>query len=463
MKKSGLLILGLLTGVVSQAQSSLPDIPRCGNAIIWKMIEQQQPDIYEHYGKWENDKKDLAKPTGVVYRIPVVFHVVYYKNGNVIKGNIPDSAIKDQIKVLNEAYRKKHSDTGNVRAMFKPLSADAEIEFYLATKDPAGAVTSGITRAITPVDGYGSLGLITGSPGAIDSIEMVKDAAQGGMAPWPTNRYLNIWSADLRLYYNGQQIPALLGIATPPVNPLPNNWPNGTQNLGMKDGVVLDYHIVGRNNPTASELPAAFPNGKTGRTAVHEVGHYLGLRHIWGDGNNSTKCTSAAEDGINDTPQQGEESDATQIPSPPATQNTCFAGTANDLPDLWENYMDYSYDKAQTMFTKGQVEFMRKICENQRDTLVNQTAPTGINDLTVHDDLFKVYPQPAGSGLYLTFPGKVDELNLISLLGVNVMKIKNIGTSGSYKMNVENITSGHYILSISQDGRRINKHIIITH
>lgn len=468
MRKLGLLVLGVLlgTGVTTAQHTTLPDVPRCGNAMIWKKIQQQNPEAYANYGKWEEatpQGNHLAKGTGTVYRIPVVFHVVYYKNGSTEKGNISDAVLKEQIKVLNEAYRKKHADTIKTRTIFKPLSADVEIEFYLATKDPAGATTTGITRTSTTIDGFGSLGLLNGTQGSMDSLEWVKTTAKGGKDPWPTDKYLNIWTADLRLYYNGQQIPALLGIATPPLNPVPGNWPSGTADLGMIDGVTLDYHVVGRNNPTASELPPSFPNGGTGRTAVHEVGHYLGLRHIWGDGNAATQCTPDAEDGMDDTPQQAKESDASMIPTPSATQNTCFAGTTGDQPDMWENYMDYSYDKAQNMFTLKQAAFMRKICENQREKLINQPGPTSIGDLAAQEELFRVYPQPAGTDLSLEFPGKIDELHLVNLLGVTVRTVGHINTTGSYRMNVSDITSGHYILSIFQDGRRINKHIIITH
>lgn len=108
-------------------------------------------------------------------------------------------------------------------------------------------------------------------------------------------------------------------------------------------------------------LAMAQMNGSSkGRTAVHEVGHYLGLSHIFRGASNPT-CTVAADDGIDDTPLQAIVTTAAD-----ATKNTCHAGQIGDLPDLWENYMDYTPEPFKVMFTREQVAFLRNILENQR-------------------------------------------------------------------------------------------------
>lgn len=454
MKKTLSLIAGLLLGIPSlktQAQSLPAGIPRCGYELVWKNLEKRVPGFREKYDAFVAPQPGnyAAKPTGVVYRIPVVFHVVYYKNGTVEKGNVGDSVLQEQITILNNAYRKRHADTGNLRALFKPISADAEIEFYLATKDPGGAPTSGITRTPTAIDGFGDLSLVTG----MDSLERIKHTSQGGFDGWPANRYLNIWVADMSIDLGGTSFIAVLGYATPPLNPLPPNWGTDPSELmGMKDGVVLQYQCLGGSkNPGVAEVA---PMSTSGRTAVHEVGHYLGLRHIWGDPADTTvACTPAGSDGINDTPDQAEQSSGQ--PSP--LQNTCHENDPGDLPDLWENYMDYSDDEYVVMFTQGQVNLMRQILGNQRQDLVNQNN-TGFSDKDQQRNAVKVYPQPATQRLQLAFEGKVDQVVLTDVLGKMVKTVR-----GSKTIDVSNLPSGVYFLKLQSGKELYTKQVVVGH
>ncbi|WP_162903219.1 M43 family zinc metalloprotease [Taibaiella koreensis] len=448
--------------LAAQAQNTLPAIPRCGFELVWKQMEQAAPGFREQYDARIKaqlaDPNTKARPTGTVYDIPVVVHVVYYQNGAVTKGNLPDSVIQNQIKVLNQAYRKTHADTGNLRAIFKPLSADAEIQFHLATQDSNGNATTGIVHKATNIEYFGDISIAMGD---ISSLERVKKTALGGDDAWNTSRYLNIWIADMRIAFNGQVVPAVMGIARPPINPLPPNWPAGEAGglAQMVDGVILQYHAVGNNNPYIGELSAA-GLGNQGRTAVHEVGHYLGLRHIWGDPEQGQECTPQGDDGIGDTPAQATMTDMQANPPSP-TLNTCGAGSANDLPDLWENYMDYSKDNFQSMFTKEQVTHMRSICANQRDTLFMQPpAPVGVNEALVQDKALKVYPQPAAQYLDIDFDGKFDRLRVINVLGTAVLTDDKPGT-GLRRLDISRLASGNYYLQLSGNGRLYNRQIVI--
>src|SRR5688500_12228415 len=142
--------------------------------------------------------------------VPVVVHVVY----NTTEQNIPEYQITSQIDVLNEDYRRLNADSVNTRAVFNALSADTEIEFCLATVDPSGNPTSGITRTPTSNTYF----TITN--------DNVKTSSTGGKDPWPKEQYLNIWVCNLSS--------GLLGYATLP----------GTG--GNKDGVVIGYRFFGR-------------------------------------------------------------------------------------------------------------------------------------------------------------------------------------------------------------------------
>jgi len=172
-------------------------------------------------------------------KIPVVVHVVYARESE----NIGKQQITSQLTVLNRDFRATNPDKSNVPAAWKSLVADAKIEFELASRDPNGKVTDGITRTKTDRKAFG----------ADDS---VKKVASGGVAAWPSDRYLNIWVCNL----GG----GLLGYAQFPGGP------------ARTDGVVILHSAFG----TTGTAQAPFNRG---RTTTHEVGHWLNLRHIWGD------------------------------------------------------------------------------------------------------------------------------------------------------------------------------------
>ena len=381
-----------------------------------------------------------------------------------MKGNVSDAVLLNQLQILNDAFRKRHADTGNLRLAFKPLSADAEIQFYLAARDPQGNPTTGITRRATTINGFCDIGgMINGD---LSSIERIHHTAQGGEDAWPTDKYLNIWVADMSINILGQSFVALLGIAKPPINPLPPNWNVDTTGFGlMTDGVTLQYQCAGNNNPDIGEL-TGMGVGSAGRTAVHEVGHYLGLRHIWGDAVDSTgACTAGADDGVADTPPQARASDMSTIPHPSDFQNTCFAGVSGDMPDLWENYMDYTHNQAQCMFTNDQATHMRTICANQRGTLTSQPVPTGIFH-TAAPQLHSliVYPQPAGEGMTIAFDGHIDEWRLTNAMGQEVAAAKGGNGSGATKqISTANLPAGSYFFTLREGANLYSKHLLIRH
>ncbi len=231
-----------------------------------------------------------------VITIPVVFNVVY-KNATE---NISDARLLAQLDVLNKDFRKLNSDVSKVPAAFAALAADYEIQFCLAKQDPSGVATTGIRRiASTRTTGFGTN-------------DAVKAASTGGVAPWDATKYLNLWICDI----GG----GILGYAQFPGGPT------------ATDGVVLDYRYTGT---TGSSAPYDL-----GRTATHEVGHWLNLRHIWGDAN-------CGNDLVNDTPTQQTSNGG----CPTFPKVTCSNGPNGDM---FMNYMDYTNDACMFMFTTGQ-------------------------------------------------------------------------------------------------------------
>ncbi len=263
-------------------------------------IRNRMDAIEQHTQAFEQ-KRDKA--TGVI-TIPVVVHVVY----NTAAQNITDAMIQSQIDVLNKDFRKTNPDASQVPSLFAPVAADLEIQFQLATKDPNGNPTNGITRTSTTRTFFEYGG------GDANGV-FVKQTAQGGKDAWNTTQYLNMWVCN----FGGASVD-LLGYATFPTDA-------GT----FKDGVVMGYKFFGVN----PSLGGVFGYG---RTATHEVGHWLNLRHIWGDAN-------CGNDLVSDTPTQQTSNGG----CPTFPKKTC-----SNTSDMFMNYMDYVNDQCMFMFSAGQ-------------------------------------------------------------------------------------------------------------
>ena len=251
-----------------------------------------------------------------VLTIPVVVHIVLKDPSKVT-----DSQVNSQIKILNEDFRAKNTDLNRVPQAFRHLIADCAIEFELAKKAPDGTPTGGITRHKTHRDDF---------PKENDP---VKSATHGGADAWDTINYLNLWVCDLSR--------GLLGYA---------QFPGGPRDT---DGVVVDYKYFG-NEGTATQP------FHLGRTATHEVGHYLNLKHIWGE---SIYHNCRDDDDVSDTPRQRGPNRGT----PSFPNLSCNNGPNGDL---FVNYMDYVNDTHMMMFTQGQALRMRAVLSTVRKDLV---------------------------------------------------------------------------------------------
>ena len=234
-----------------------------------------------------------------VVTIPVVVHIVY----NIASENISDAQVYNQLDVLNDDFRRLNSDVGETPGYFAGVAADCEINFCLATLDPSGNPTTGITRTSTSKTSFS-----TGDDMKFGTY---------GHTIWDRNKYLNLWVCDL----SG----GLLGYA---------QFPGGSAST---DGVVIDYVYFGVGG--AGSAPYDL-----GRTATHEVGHWLNLYHIWGD--DGTGC--GGSDLCADTPNQADETYG--CPNG-AIRISCTNGPNGDM---YQNYMDYTDDGCMNLFTAGQ-------------------------------------------------------------------------------------------------------------
>ncbi|UCG59501.1 MAG: hypothetical protein JSU70_08300, partial [Phycisphaerales bacterium] len=327
----------------------------------------------EDFTKWyvDNLKQTAAGMRAGVIKIPVVVHVVW----NTSTENISDAQIKSQIKVLNEDYRRLNSDASKVPTEFKSVAADTRIEFQLAVRDPDCNTTTGITRTKTTVTSFTK-------PKKND----VKYTSKGGHDAWPRDKYLNLWVCDLAS--------PLLGFAQFPGGP------------AATDGVVIDYAYFGNTGTATSPYDL-------GRTATHEVGHWLNLYHTFRAGENAkgeeltgckgtTSKTCAKEgDEVCDTSPTGQVN--TGCPSYP--QNTCTE-TPKDSNDQTINYMDYVNDACMYMYTAGQAARMDAALHGPRSAILGSDGlippPSEKKDLWMQDtpaDTGKE-PNPSTDAMY---------------------------------------------------------------
>lgn len=299
--------------------TKVPKRRTCAHMVVHELLAETHPDYRKGRLQAEEETRrsvDSGQAMRVVSKlitIPVVVHVVHRAK----EENISDAQVKSQIEALNRDFRAKNSDRKKVPAPWKGLVIDSKIQFALATEDPQGKKTTGITRTATTVASFGP-------------DDSVKSRKTGGADPWPRDRYLNFWVCSL----GG----GLLGYAQFPGGP------------ARTDGVVILHTAFGTQGTVR-------PPFNKGRTATHEVGHFLGLRHIWGDRND---CSG--DDFVADTPRAREAN----YGKPRFPQITCNNGPNGDM---FMNYMDYVDDAAMFMFTVGQVARMNATLAGPRKKL----------------------------------------------------------------------------------------------
>jgi Pregnancy-associated plasma protein-A len=307
---SMLIILFLLHSTKAQAQRT------CGTTEsealeLYKnpLLILQKKIIDSVAKKREADIRNGSFRPAAAYTIPVVFHILY-RNDNE---NIPDEVINSQLTALNRDFNLQNADIANVPAEFQPAISNFELNFCLAAVDPSGIPTSGIERRQTTVDTFFS------------SQQNAKFFSLGGLDAWDRNRYLNIWVVpQLKSAPAGS---AFLGYAA---------FPGGAANV---DGVVII--TPGFGDKTIFNYPLISNAYNRGRTAVHEVGHWLNLIHIWGD-------AVCGNDGVNDTPIH----DSANYGCPSYPLNSNCGGVMHSQMTM--NYMDYVNDDCMLMFTNDQ-------------------------------------------------------------------------------------------------------------
>lgn len=390
----------------------------CGASLYWQEQLNNDPVMRQRYDQIEaaatlqskisRRKFDAAVAKQPVIVIPVVIHILY----NTSDQNISDAQIQSQLAVLNKDFRKQNEDTIMIPAAFAALAADCEIQFVLAKSDPMGRATNGIIRKKTHQSSW-------------QQDDKMKFSSSGGSDAWDSHSYLNIWVCNLSK--------SLLGYST-----FPGAAPE-------KDGVVIRSDIFG----TLGKSGTVYDKG---RTTTHEVGHWLNLKHLWGD----TEC---GNDGVDDTPPQ--KTFNSGCPSfPRVSTNSC-----NPLPsgDMFMNFMDFSNDACLQMFTEGQKQRMLSLFSEfgARESLL---FSTGLNSPWNSSDLpesptetltgLTLYPNPVASVITININNRsLDKdytYTIYNLIGKPVLQGQNRGNT----VSVKTLAKGMYFFRLF-DGKNI--------
>jgi len=406
--KSVLILMLILTAALETTAQE-----RCAFDIVRAQRQQENKAEPERkFEKWLQNKKSTlnrfetlgTKENRLIkYQIPVVIHIIH--NGEPIGSgrNLSHEQVISQIKVLNQDYQRLNADTLNTPEVYKPLAANIQLEFVLAKTDPNGLATNGITRTFGSRSSYS----VTSNEVEVKSLSY-----------WPAEDYMNIWVASL----SG----GFLGFSTFPVSDLPGiDEPEYNRLL---DGIIIDYRAFGSIND--GDFPDLEPQYNRGRTTTHEVGHYLGLKHLWG--NNTGDCTE--DDYCDDTPL--------------TTSGTsgCPSGkTECDSEDMIQNYMDYTDDVCMNLFTNCQKLRIITVMENSPRRKSLLTSP-GLNsplensyDLVLRDILQPSYVFCAANFTPLI---EIQNLGTTQVDSIQVDYVIDNDHNGSFKVYNLNLEQG---------------------
>jgi hypothetical protein len=423
----------LLTTTITQAQE------RCGFGLTEKSraknaVWLRQKAEFEYQIRQENAKSEGAnlRVADKLIKIPVVFHIIHNNPVNIIGGtnnaNITEEQIKSQIVALNEDYRRKSGTRG---FNTNPVGADMEIEFELATKDPNGAATTGITRTFIDQNTW----------------DIASDYTTiANKIKWDYEKYLNIWVVR----GNGRTIgysefpydSKLIGLGSTP------------QDIAEQlifDGVIVDYRYVG------SCCGVQGTTYNLGRTITHEVGHWLGLLHTNGDENCGT-------DYCEDTPQIESLNNSTSCP---ALSSTCGGVRRTNMI---ENYMDYSPDRCMNIFTLNQKQRVRSALSlsiKRQRLLINSELALGIEPVNANNKALQISPNPiyqnTVSKIGLQFDGVQNvTISIFNMLGILQNEENYIAQrSNIFALNTDKLRAGQYVVKVKYGEQVATEKIIV--
>jgi hypothetical protein len=388
---------------------------------------------------------ELARSTTTAYQIPVIFHIIHGGENVGVFPNITSQQVNSQIAVLNQDYTgtglnvnnyptnafvnwaiNQAIPAANLDILGRIKIANSEIQFCLAQVNASGVALAepGIERINYIERGWQN-------PNVFATNQTLRDFIDNIVKPqsiWDATKYLNIWVTDKSASLNARGFatpPPLSGLAGIPIS----------ATTSLNDGVWCYAMSVG----SYQIYPAGIYDNTdvSGRLLTHEIGHWLGLRHIWGDGNCFT-------DYCNDTPSQADPSSG----NPTYPQGVGSCSTPSNVPngEMFMNFMDYTANPSMYMFTTDQVTRMQTAMANSPQR--NQMGTHGIcNTLALNDQALattiKLYPNPTNDILTIE-----DQNNSINYLEIYTLLGQKIATTTHKTLSLQSTAAGMYLLKL---------------
>ncbi|MFN0048762.1 MAG: M43 family zinc metalloprotease [Cytophagales bacterium] len=362
--------------------------------------------------------------------IPIIVHVVH--NGDAVgtNENISQAQVNSQIEVLNEDFQRK---VGTLGFNSNPVGAGMPVKFVLAAIDTNGNALAepGLNR-------------VDGKKGSWDGMEDIEEILKP-TTQFDPKRYLNIWVVTF-----GGGMSSQLGYAQfPDLSSL--SGIDATNNVASTDGLVIRFNAFGRVGNLKS------PYNK-GRTLTHEMGHFFGLLHIWGEDDSNIDCSN--DDGCADTPKT-----KTPFYGCPPNANSC---TPNVLA-MKENYLDYTNDACMNTFTinqKQRIETVMAVSPRRKELTtskvhINPNATILRGNILEGDGKIKMYPNPMDDFIIIESRNQIVEVLIFDIFGiVQKTDYQPFEIHNCLKFNTTNLPNGIYLVQIKTSFGLIYKKIM---
>jgi hypothetical protein len=441
------LLLFLFNGLTIHAQT------KCGFDRVISNVIQSTPafaDSIAHIRAGHNLPARAAnKTTSDDVIIPVVFHIVLNTAQLNTIGNEAGiiRRIDSQLAVVNRDFKALNTDISAIPEGFKKLRGGTNISFGLAHTAPDGSATSGYQIITTKKNGIE----VDGGWGTGFGFSEAKYTVGGGADAWDPESYINIWV--INTLENSRQS-NILGLAIPPY------LTKEDSRLPVKErGITLHYGAFGKRT-YATDVFIMSSDG--GRTLTHELGHFFGMFHIWGDDDGKCPNNGGNDDGISDTPPQSYASSGCAV----APKYDACSKTGDGI--MFMNFMDYSNDACAVMYTTEQATRMNMYIQPGADAYGLTQHPWLLSypdsSRPIEENDYIVYPNPAKDILSIVFkkPSKgLKSIHLLDIMGRFIEGKEYTTQAGFYTFDVGALAAGMYLLVLDFDkGKEVEKVII---